>query len=95
MMVLLHNTIFSETVMWGSRNRIVVVGSSCSAERVAASAATAKKIKELENRLLFLETSCAEPHTLCTDSQAAKAIAENGHSLGNVRHLDARAHLTR
>ena len=81
-------------IMWGSLKQTVVVDSSCSAECVAASV-TVKKIKELENRLLFLEISCAKPYTLYTDSQAAKAIAENGNSLGNVRHLDIRTHLTR
>ena len=81
-------------IMWGSLKQTAVVDSSCSAEYVAASV-TVKKIKELENRLLFLEISCAKPYTLYTDSQAAKAIAENGNSLGNVRHLDIRTHLTR
>ena len=41
-------------IMWGSLKQTVVVDSSCSAEHVAASV-TVKKIKELENRLLFLE----------------------------------------
>ena len=72
----------------------VIVDSSCSAEYVAASIAV-KKVKELEHRLLFLEVSCAKPYTVYTDSQAAKAIADNSNSLGNVRHLAIRTHLTR
>lgn len=81
-------------IMWGSMRQTVVVDSSCSAEYVAASV-TVKKMKELENRLLFLEIRCARPYTLYTDSQAAKAIAENTNSMGNVRHLDIRTHMTR
>jgi hypothetical protein len=65
----------------------VVVDSSCSAEHVAASIFT-KKVKELEHLLAFLGT----------DSQAAKAaraIANNNNTLGNVRHLAIRTHLAR
>ena len=80
--------------MYGSLKQTVVVDSSCSAEYVACSI-TVKKVMELENRLLFLEISCAKPYTVYTDSQAAKAIAENQNSLGNVRHLKIRTHLTR
>ena len=81
-------------IMYGSLKQTVVVDSSCSAEYVACSI-TVKKVMELENRLLFLEISCAKPYTVYTDSQAAKAIAENQNSLGNVRHLKIRTHLTR
>ena len=65
-----------------------------SAEYVAASAAV-KKIKELEHRMIFLELCCPKPFTLYTDSQAAKAIADNNNAMRNVRHLNMRTHLTR
>ena len=72
----------------------VVVDSSCSAEYVAASICV-KKVKELEHLLEFLEIRCPKPYTVYTDSQAAKAIADNSNTLGNVRHLAIRTHLTR
>ena len=81
-------------ILWGSMKQTVVVDSSCSAEYVAASV-TVKQVKELEHRLLFLELCCAKPYTVYTDSQAAKAIADNSNSMGNVRHLCIRTHLTR
>jgi len=81
-------------VLWGSMRQTVVVDSSCSAEYVAASICV-KQVKELEHRLLFLEICCPKPYTVYTDSQAAKAIADNSNTLGNVRHLCIRTHLTR
>ena len=81
-------------ILWGSMRQTVVVDSSCSAEYVAASV-TVKQVKELEHRVLFLEICCPKPYTVYTDSQAAKAIADNSHSMGNVRHLSIRTHLTR
>jgi len=81
-------------ILWGSLRQTVVVDSSCSAEYVAASV-TVKQVKELEHRLLFLELCCPKPYTMYTDSQAAKAIADNSNTMGNVRHLCIRTHLTR
>ena len=81
-------------ILWGSMRQTVVVDSSCSAEYVAASIAV-KQVKELEHRLLFLEICCPKPYTVYTDSQAAKAIADNANTLGNVRHLCICTHMTR
>ena len=81
-------------VLWGSMKQTVVVDSSCSAEYVAASICV-KKVKEFEHLLEFLEIRCEKPYTVYTDSQAAKAIADNSNTLGNVRHLAIRTHLTR
>jgi hypothetical protein len=81
-------------ILWGSMKQTVVVDSSCSAEYVAASICV-KKVKELEHLLEFLEIRCPKPYTVYTDSQAAKAIADNNNALGNVRHLAIRTHLTR
>ena len=81
-------------ILWGSMRQSVVVDSTCSAEYVAASIAV-KKVKELEHRLLFLEVCCPKPYTVYTDSQASQAIANNSNTLGNVRHLAIRTHLTR
>ena len=72
----------------------VVVDSSCWAGYVAASICV-KQVKELEHRLLFLEICCPKPYTVYTDSQAAKAIADNSNTLGSVRHLCILTHLTR
>jgi hypothetical protein len=79
---------------WGGMKQTVVVDSSCSAEYVAASICT-KKVKELENLLMFLGVSCEKPYIVCTDSQATRAIANSNDTLGNVRHLAIRAHLAR
>ena len=49
----------------------------------------------MEHRLLSLDICCPKPYVLYTDSQAAKAIADNNNTLGNVRHLSIRTHLTR
>ena len=62
-------------ILWGSLRQTVVVGSSCSAEYVAAPI-TVKQVNELEHRLLFLEICCPKPYTAYTDSQAAQAIAD-------------------
>jgi len=69
-------------ILRGSMRQTVVVDSSCSAEYVAASICV-KRVKELEHRLLFLEICCPKPYTAYTDT------------LGNVRHLCIRTHLTR
>ena len=81
-------------IFWGSMKQTVVVDSSCSAEYVAASICT-KKVKELEHLLIFLGILCEKPYIMYTDSQAARAIANNNNTLGNVRHLSIRTHLTR
>ena len=81
-------------IFWGSMKQTVVVDSSCSAEYVAASTCT-KKVKELEHLLIFLGIRCEKPYVMYTDSQAARAIANNNNTLGNVRHLSIRTHLTR
>ena len=81
-------------IFWGSMKQTVVVDSSCSAEYVAASMCT-KKVKELEHLLIFLGILCEKPYIMYTDSQAARAIANNNNTLGNVRHLSIRTHLTR
>ena len=72
----------------------IVVDFPCSAEYVAASVAM-KKTKELEHRLVFLELCYQKPFALYTGSQAAKTIADNNNTMGNVRHLSIRTHLTR
>jgi hypothetical protein len=79
---------------WGSMKQTVAVDSSCSAECVAASICT-KKVKELEHLLVFLGISCEKPCIMYTDSQAARATANNNNTLGNARHLAIRTHLTR
>jgi hypothetical protein len=81
-------------IFWGSMKQTVVVDSSCSAECVAASICT-KKVKELEHLLIFLGILCEKPYIMYTDSQAARATANNNNTLGNVRHLTIRTHLTR
>jgi hypothetical protein len=81
-------------MLWGSLRQATVVDSSCSAEYVASSICC-KKVKEMENILLFLKIRCSKPYTVYTDSQAAMAIARNQNSMGNVRHLSIRTHVTR
>jgi hypothetical protein len=81
-------------ILWGSLRQTVVVDSSCSAEYVASSICV-KKVKELENMLLYLDIKPRRPYPVYTDSQAAMAISNNGNSMGNVRHLAIRTHLTR
>lgn len=81
-------------ILWGSLRQTVVVDSSCSAEYVASSICV-KKVKELEHMLLFLHIKPHKPYPVYTDSQAAMAISNNGNSMGNVRHLAIRTHLTR
>lgn len=81
-------------ILWGSLRQTVVVDSSCAAEYVASSICV-KKVKELENMLLYLQIKPRRPYPVYTDSQAAMAISNNGNSMGNVRHLAIRTHLTR
>jgi hypothetical protein len=81
-------------ILWGSLRQATVVDSSCSAEYVASSICC-KKVKELENMLLFLKIRCPRPYTMYTDSQAAMAISNNLQAMGNVRHLSIRTHVTR
>ena len=81
-------------ILWGSLRQATVVDSSCSAEYVASSICC-KKVKELENMLLFLKIRCPRPYTMYTDSQAAMAISNNFQAMGNVRHLSIRTHVTR
>ena len=81
-------------ILWGSLRQAVVVDSSCSAEYVASSICV-KQVMVLVNMLIFLGVRCPRPYTVYTDSQAAMAIATNGNSMGNVRHLSIRTHTTR
>jgi hypothetical protein len=91
-------------ILWGSLRQATVVDCSCSAEYMASSICC-KKVKELENMLLFLKIRCPRPYTMYTDSQAAvyghveqstgngkRATSKHAHSCDAVLHF-ARGHL--
>jgi hypothetical protein len=58
-------------ILWGSLKQTVVVGSTCSAEYVAASICC-KRIMQAENMVQFLDFTCVRPYKMYTDSEASE-----------------------